>query len=404
MAFVQDLGFFKTAQHLLYLSATLLLVGTTSYVIGLAVYNLFLHPLHSYPGPTVWRMSSLPLSWHMWNGTLMRKIERFHSQYGETIRIAPDELSYTNAQAWKDIFAHIPGKEEWPKHPRRTQKTPNGIPNILGAEKEPHARYRRLLAHAFSEKGLREQEGLIGGYVNLLIERLSELAKAGKVTTIVDWYNMTVFDVIGDLSWGASFDCLQTGRVHEWIPAIQGALKFVFQSSVPRALGLASLVPYLVPKDVQASRAKNYKFASERVKARIDHGQARGDFWDHVLIKSANDNESGDGMSEGEMLNNASVLVLGGSETSATTLSGATFLLLTHPDVMKKLVHETRTSFQSADEITLFSVNKLTYMLAVIEESMRLYPPVVFTGWRTPPKGGGRVMGKFIPEGVRIEA
>lgn len=106
---------------------------------------------------------------------LITKVAEIHSQYGETVRIAPNKLSYTTAQAWKDIFAHIPGKEELPKDPATLQKTPNGIPNILGANKENHSRYRRLLSHAFSEKGLREQEGLIRQYVGLLVDRLGEV-------------------------------------------------------------------------------------------------------------------------------------------------------------------------------------------------------------------------------------
>jgi cytochrome P450 len=37
-----------------------------------------------------------------------------------------------------------------------------------------HSRYRKSLAHAFSEKALRDQEPLIGKYVDLLIEKLKE--------------------------------------------------------------------------------------------------------------------------------------------------------------------------------------------------------------------------------------
>lgn len=56
-------------------------------------------------------------------------------------------------------------------------------------------------------------------------------------------------------------------------------------------------------------------------------------------------------MSLDEMVNNTSVLVLGGAETSATTLSGTTYLLLKNPSVMKKLQQEIRSSFKSSDEI-----------------------------------------------------
>lgn len=52
-----------------------------------------------------------------------------------------------------------------------------------------------------------------------------------------------------------------------------------------------------------------------------------------------------------EMINNAAVLVLGGAETSASTLSATTYLLLKNPETMKKLVQEVRSTFKSSDDI-----------------------------------------------------
>ena len=52
-----------------------------------------------------------------------------------------------------------------------------------------------------------------------------------------------------------------------------------------------------------------------------------------------------------EMINNAAVLVLGGAETSASTLSAATYLLLQNPESMKKLVKEVRSTFKSSADI-----------------------------------------------------
>jgi len=149
---------------------TLLAAGPLLFIVTITIRNIFFHPLHSYPGPLLWSMSTLPRDYYIWRGSLAIKVASLHKQYGQTIRIAPNELAYTTAQAWKDIFAYHPGKEEFPKDPRKVQRPPNGIRNILGAERENHARYRRLLSHSFSEKGMREQEGLIKQYVDLFID------------------------------------------------------------------------------------------------------------------------------------------------------------------------------------------------------------------------------------------
>lgn len=112
------------------------------------------------------------------------------------------------------------------------------------------------------------------------------------------------------------------------------------------------LNPYLLDQEVIKQRLHNYALSAEKTKRRAQYGgEPRGDFFDRVLIKSAEDNKDGEGMSLDEMVNNTSVLILGGAETSATTLSGTTYLLLKNPSVMGRLQQEIRSTFKSSDEI-----------------------------------------------------
>lgn len=53
--------------------------------------------------------------------------------------------------------------------------------------------------------------------------------------------------------------------------------------------------------------------------------------------------------------------IIAGSETTATILSGATFLLLKNPACLEKLKQEVRSTFKSEDEITFTSVDRLPY-------------------------------------------
>ncbi|KAF2162336.1 hypothetical protein M409DRAFT_27340 [Zasmidium cellare ATCC 36951] len=377
-----------------------LLVGVTGLLIALlanVAYKLFFHPLREYPGPLLWRLTSLPSDYHSFNGTLVFKLREIHLKYGESVRISPNELSFTQSRAWKDIYAAR--NPEFPKDHRRTALSPNGYYSILNAPKDEHARFRRLLAHAFSEKGLREQEPRIRQYMDLLVDRLNECVRSGHATNMVDWYTSCVFDVIGDLSWGESFGGLENREVHEWVPAVMGNTRYVFRASALTRWGLGNFKNWLVDNKTLESRKKNFALAAQKAEKRAaQKGESRGDFWDRVLIKSADDNSSGEGMVKEEMVNNAAVLVLGGAETSASTLSATTYLLLKNPEVMKKLVEETRSTFKSSDDIDVYSVNRLPYQFAVLEETMRFYPPVPDQAQRIPPAGGGVVNDKFIPE------
>lgn len=92
--------------------------------------------------------------------------------------------------------------------------------------------------------------------------------------------------------------------------------------------------------------------------------------------------------------------MLAGSETTATALSGVTYLLLEHPEALARLTREVRSSFASADEITIASVSGLTYMQACLNEALRVHPPVGSGLVRTVPPGGDTIAGHWVPGGV----
>lgn len=78
-----------------------------------------------------------------------------------------------------------------------------------------------------------------------------------------------------------------------------------------------------------------------------------------------------------------------------------TYLLLQNPNALKKVTEEVRSAFKSDAEITLLSVQNLDYMLACLDEAFRLYPPVGIGLPRQVPKGGVKISGIQVPQGVR---
>lgn len=107
-------------------------------------------------------------------------------------------------------------------------------------------------------------------------------------------------------------------------------------------------------------------------------------------------------MSLEKLIANSEILIIGGSETTATLLSGVTYYLLTNPDKLQKLTAEVRSAFKSEDEINIVSVNKLTYMLACLDEGLRMYPPIANGLPRVVPKGGANIIGTYVPENVGL--
>ena len=91
-----------------------------------------------------------------------------------------------------------------------------------------------------------------------------------------------------------------------------------------------------------------------------------------------------------------------GSETSATFLSGALYNLLTHPPTLDLLLAELRSAFSSRSSVTMAAVHDLPYLNAVLEESLRVYPPVAFAQARIVPRQGAIICGEAIPGGTSV--
>ncbi|KGO64160.1 Cytochrome P450 [Penicillium expansum] len=386
----------NTALTLLKLSLTLIPL----YLIGLLVYNAYFHPLAKYPGPKSMAATRLPYIRMIISGRFPHKMKALHQQYGKVVRIAPDELSFIDGEAWKAIYGTRVGHGQKSKDYRFYGPTAGGVPSIIVSNDADHSRFRRLLSHAFSDSSLRGQEPIIKGYVDLLMQRLHENIKGGTNTVdMVAWYNFTTFDIIGDLAFGEPFDCLKNSDYHQWVSIIFSAVKYAAYTNVARRVpGWTYIMPYITPKHVISHRSTHLALTNEKVQSRITKSNDRPDFFGNIL-KHQNTEK---GFSIPEMITNGSTLIIAGSETTATLLSGVTYLLARNPRVLAKLQDEIRSTFTKEEEITLESCNKLDYCLAVLTEALRVYPPVAVGLPRIVDSQGDMIAGNWVPGGTIV--
>lgn len=105
-----------------------------------------------------------------------------------------------------------------------------------------------------------------------------------------------------------------------------------------------------------------------------------------------------------ELENQASIFILAGSETTAVALAFATYFLLVNQLAMERLLEELRSNFQEESQIDVLSINKLNYLQAVIQETLRLAPPIINGFPRQVPPEGAVVDRTFVPGGVSATA
>ncbi|KAF4627434.1 hypothetical protein G7Y89_g10724 [Cudoniella acicularis] len=380
---------------------TLAIVASTLISVAIygTVYNLYFHPLAKFPGPKLFAFAEFPYVFSILRGRVAYTIKDLHTQYGPIIRMAPNELVFSSAPALKDVYTRQGEKPSFPKDPNAYTTPPGGVHSILTVRSDAdHSRYRRLLAHSFSEKSLQEQAPLIKTYVDLLIYRLHSCAADGP-QNMLKWFNYVSFDIIGDLTLGESFNSLQESGYHPWVSFLLVHFKSsAFLAQARKYPLFAKLLMKFIPKEVIQGRIGHAKFAKEKVLSRMEMGTERPDFMTGVL--KHNDKETG--ITVEEIIPTFAILIVAGSETISTLLSAVTFYLLKYPSAMKKLITEIRTTFKTEEEINQISVNSLKYMLAVLDEALRLLPPTPRGGPRVVPGDGEVVDGVWIPGGTIV--
>ncbi|KAL2173169.1 cytochrome P450 [Thermothelomyces heterothallicus CBS 202.75] len=373
-------------------------VETASYFLLLRpLYNIYLHPLRRYPGPKLWAASSLPWGFSFLSGYWHHRALQLHTQYGHVVRIGPNELSFDVPEAWEDICGRSKHRKENPKAPwYLNPKTKE----IVSAPLEEHTRMRRLLGIGFTNTAMLEQEPLIKSHVDLFIQRLHEINSGGKAAVdMFEWFAYCTFDIIGDLSFGEPFGCLRDSMLHPWIAWVFANIKLA------HTLVLCNRIPFFflfLPIRQTLALVKGAGYFEKTMKAVIDRRLARDAERPDLLQIMKTPRGSSvhclfQFMTQEEIHSNASFLTMAGSETTSNSMAVAVYMICLYPETKAKIMDELAAAFNSESEIDMRSAGKLTYLMAVIQESMRYHPPGPNALWRITPSGGNEILGNWLP-------
>ena len=312
----------------------------------------------------------------LWSGKLAADVQALHQKYGELVRIAPDEISFARSDAWHDVYSNDHGRPAFPKSKLWHGVAPGRPISVLNAlDPKVHARFRKAMDPAFTERAVRSQEVIIQTYVDSFISRLQKLVTAdnyGAVVNIVRWYGFVTFDLIGDLGFGESFNCLQRTEYHPWVSMIFDSLRAAtYRASLRYYPSLDWLLRFAIPKSVMKKQMEHWRLAVDKVNRRLHIEKDRPDLIS--LIKR--DDDGKEGLTLPEMQATASVIIIAGSETTVSVLSGTTNYLVKNPDKLANLTAEIRETFQKESNITLAALKEASYLNAVIQEGLRLCNP-----------------------------
>lgn len=378
------------------------------YVLGVTIYRLYFHPLAQYPGPTLAKVTDLYFTYHAWKGDRHLEFWRCHEKYGKVVRWGPNKISINSAAALKDIYGHKTNtrKSTFYSAFPPTKDTYNTHSSI---DKVSHARKRRVLSQAFSDNAIRSMEKYIISEVRTFCDNLgfslSDSSEKGWTSpkNISDQANYLTFDVMGSLAFGKAFGMLSSH------PENRFAIDLV-NSAAHRHLICGSFLPIhewhldkILFRQIAAKRQRYMQYskaqAAERTQAGLETD--RHDFFYHLL--KARDPETGKGFSTAELWGESNLLIIAGSDTTSTALTGAFFYLLHNPTALAKLTTEVRAAFADVEEIRHGpALSSLPYLRACLDEAMRMSPPVPGVLPREVLPGGMEIDGLAVPAGTVV--
>jgi len=143
----------------------------------------------------------------------------------------------------------------------------------------------------------------------------------------------------------------------------------------PHMLDLLLPLGWPSPQDFKRARFRKrwtafvgQLMAERRAAGKDDSAPAR-DLFD--LMEDARDPETGEAFTDAQLGDQVATMILAGHETTATTLFWALYLLALDPPTQEQLAAEV----SSMAGVGTLDVERLKFTRAVIDETMRLYPP-----------------------------
>ncbi|KAJ6160293.1 hypothetical protein N7470_003689 [Penicillium chermesinum] len=350
-----------------------------SYFTGLyssiLLYRVFFHRLRKFPGPFMAKVSKL---WHVFKlaprSDNFRVLDELHTQYGDYVRtgacgetsayimcLGPSEISISDPDAIQVLLG--PGSK-CTKAPWYDANYPVISLHTL-RDKKAHDVRRRIWDRGFGAKGLISgfPSGSLRDYEDRVFQYSKDLerqikSRSDQVINATEWFHFYSFDVMADIAFGKSFEMIQTGKPHFAFDLLrEGMRPLGVLGPVPWAFCVLTSIPGLgdVP-DVMS-------WLIESSEKRAQSG-----------IKQA-------GEEQALLHSDSRLIIVAGSDTTASTLTYTFYLLAQNAAHQHKLRDELAAIVEEDGSFSFKALQNADHLNGVINEALRLYP-AIDPSWR----------------------
>lgn len=240
---------------------------------------------------------------------------------------------------------------------------------LLTSEGDAWKKSRKAVNPAFYKTKL---DGLIASMNDCISDRLElwnkklENAQSVRINISNEMLDTTLQVVNTSLFGNQSLE--KTIQINE---SLMQCMTFTY-NRMERLLSWPLWLPTRAQKHFEYHKARLYAIVDDI----IDKNEDKDSGEDLVSILMVAQRAAPDAYPLSRLKEDALTLMLAGYETTAVTLSWLLFLLSKHNDVQEKVYQELSGVTQSGKDLSFQVLQELTYTHAVINETLRLYPPV----------------------------
>jgi cytochrome P450 len=226
---------------------------------------------------------------------------------------------------------------------------------------------RRLAQPAFHRERLVTLGADMTNFAAQTAERWDTFAQEGQPIDIDAEMMTLTLNIVGQSLFGVDF----ARDADELVAAVITTLDHV----IYRALN-----PFALPNSIPTPRNRRFRAARRRLDeaifALIAHRRTHpADHHDLLeMLMSAQDEETGERMSDAQLRDEIITLIIAGHETVASALTWTWYFLAKQPDILRTLQAELDTVLGGRLP-TVADLPALAYTRMVFEETLRVYPP-----------------------------
>lgn len=297
--------------------------------------------------------------------------KEFFEKFGDTFSLQIGRGKHVILSRDNDVALHI--LQQHQKNYRKSELQTKFISKYLGrglltANGDFWLRQRRLIQPAFHKQKMNQ---LVGNMRRTIWLELADLPQ-DKAVAVFPIMNRLAFNVVAK-------SLFQLSAIESKMERLKVIIHDVQEFLIKEIRTPYKAIWYKLSGQVkkhQLMALETDAIIRDIIEQRLKSGSKPNDLLDMLLETRYED--TGQPMDTQQLIDEIKILFIAGHETTANALTFTLHLLGNHPEIQQKMFEEL-VAIESQTQDVVEQLQKMSYTNAVINESMRLYPPAWIT-------------------------